>query len=128
MPSYDIFLRPSTTSSGDVSDVWGVITDPGTGAAIPVRQSGVCCITTGASGQTNTLAAPTFKGQMISLVLDTDGGGDRVVTVSAAFNQTGNNTITLNDAGDTITLFGATIAGALRWRLISNDGCSLSTV
>lgn len=125
MPSYDLYPRPATTSAGDGSDVWGVITDPGTGAAIPVRQSGVCCITTGASGQTNTLAAPTFKGQIITLVLDTDGGGDRVVTVSAAFNQAGNTTITLNDAGDTISLIGATIAGALRWRLINNDGCTL---
>jgi hypothetical protein len=51
-----------------------------------------------------------------------------VVTSAQAFNQAGNNTITLNDAGDTISLVAITVAGARRWRVANNDGCVLSTV
>jgi len=125
MSNYDLYPRLSGTSAGNVADVWGVITDPGSGA-IPVRQSGTCCIaTTGAT--TRTLAVPTFIGQEITLYLDTDGG-DCVVTVAQAINATGNNTITLNDVRDNITLKGVTVASALRWEVLVNNGCTLSTV
>lgn len=127
-------MQVATTNSAELV-TWGypfafgatvnIIADPGTGQAIPVTRSGVCMITTGGSGQTNTLAVPTFVGQTLTLVMDVDGGGDRVITVASAFNQAGNTTITLNDAGDTVNLIGARIAGALRWRLVSNDGATL---
>jgi len=102
------------------------IADPGTAAAIPVTKSGVCSITTGASGETNTMAAPTFDGQTITLALDVDGGGDRVVTVASAFNSSGNTVITLNDAGDFIHFVSTRQAGVLRWAMILNSGCTLA--
>lgn len=103
-----------------------VITDPGNAGAIPVTRSGTCpIVTTGA--QTRTLAAPTFINQRLVLYFQTDGG-DCVVTVAGTINVAGNNTITLNDANDTIQLVAVYNGSALRWRVAENDGCALSTV
>lgn len=102
------------------------ITDPGNAGAIPVTKSGTCAITT-AGAETRTLAIPTFAGQMIAISMAVDGG-DGVITAASAINQTGNNTITLNDAGDTIVLIGVLRAAALCWRVMVNDGAALTTV
>jgi len=102
------------------------IADPGNAGAIPVTRSGQVAITT-AGAETRTLAIPTFAGQRLVISMDVDGG-DAVITVAAAFNQTGNNTITLNDAGDTVELVGVQVGGALVWRNAFNDGAALSTV
>lgn len=109
---------------GDEDD--GVIADPGDAGAIAVDKSGVCAITT-EGAETRTLAIPTKVGQQLALVLDVDGG-NAVVTVASAINQTGNNTITMGDAGDTVVLTGVQVAGTLAWRLVVNDGTALSTV
>lgn len=107
-------------------DLSYLITDPGASGAIPVTQSGsVQIVTTGA--QTRTLAVPQRVGQLLSLSMKTDGG-DCVVTVAAAVNQTGNNTLTFNDAGDSIVLIGIESGVSKRWRVVSNDGVTLSTV
>ena len=103
-----------------------VIADPGATGAIPVTDSGTCEIVT-AAAETRTLAAPTYVGQVLSLCMKTDGG-DCVITVATAINQTGNNTITLNDAGDTILLVGVQNGANKAWRVVVNDGCTLSTV
>ena len=102
------------------------IADPGDAGAIPVTRTGQVAITT-AGAETRTLAIPTFAGQRLTLSMDVDAG-DAVVTVAAAFNQAGNNTITLNDAGDTVELVGVQVGGALVWRAVVNDGATLSTV
>jgi len=102
------------------------VADPGDAAAIPVTKSGTVALTsTGA--ETRTLAIPAVAGTMLAISLDVDGG-DVVITVAAAINQAANNTITLNDAGDTIVLFAFQVAGGLVWRVANNDGCTLSTV
>lgn len=103
-----------------------VITDPGATGAIPVTASGSVQIVT-AAAETRTLAVPTFVGQGLALSMKTDGG-DAVITVAAAFNQTGNNTITMNDAGDTIVLVAIQSGSNYRWRVMFNDGCTLATV
>lgn len=102
------------------------VTDPGASGAIPVTANGVCNITT-AAAETRTLAIPSFVGQQLVIAMDTDGG-DCVITVASPFNQTGNNTITLNDAGDVVTLVGRTQGGTRKWALAFNDGATLSTV
>jgi hypothetical protein len=102
------------------------ITDPGASGAIPVTKSGTVAITTEAA-ETRTLAIPGLAGIEIAISLDVDGG-DCVITAASAINQAGNNTITLGDAGDTIVLKAIQKAGALVWRVVVNDGCSLSTV
>jgi len=102
------------------------LTDPGSAGAIPVTDSGHCdLVTTGA--QTRTLAAPTYLGQMLLLSLKTDGG-NCVITCATTVNQTGNNTITLDDAGDAILLVAKANGANKRWSVVSNDGCTLSTV
>ncbi len=111
------------------------IADPGDGEAIPVSAAtiadgtvgrGYCALTT-AGAETRTIAAPTVVGQELLVWLDTDGG-DGVVTVAHAINQAGNNTITMADAGDYFTLRAYTLGGALKWKIVENDGAALSTV
>jgi len=104
------------------------IADPGDAGAIPVIRSGVCALTTAGAGQTRTLAIPSVIGMQLAIVLAVDGGGDAVITSAQAFNQTGNNTITLNDAGDTVVLTSVLVGAALRWRVLVNDGATLATV
>lgn len=102
------------------------VADPGTGAAIPLNSSAYIALTTGGSGETNTLAIPQFVGQELVLALDTDGGGNRVVTASQAINATGDTVMTFADAGDAIELTAITVGGALRWRVMGNEGVALS--
>jgi predicted RecA/RadA family phage recombinase len=101
-----------------------VITDPGNAGAIPVTDSGsVDIVTTGA--QTRTLAAPTYVGQLLEISMKTDGG-DCVITCATTINQTGNTTITLNDAGDAVLLVGKANGANKRWSVVSNDGAALA--
>ena len=102
------------------------ITDPGAAGAIPVTRSGSVAITT-AEAETRTLAIPAVAGITLAISLDVDLG-TCTITAAAAINQTGNNTIALDDAGDTIVLTAVQVAGGLVWRVVVNDGCSLSTV
>lgn len=102
------------------------ITDPGNAGAIPVTASGVCELVT-AGAETRTLAAPSFLGQTLELCFKTDGG-DCVITCATTVNQTGNNTITLNDAGDAVTMIAKRNGANLRWSVLANDGASLTTV
>jgi predicted RecA/RadA family phage recombinase len=102
------------------------IADPGNAAAIPVTASGHVDIVTTAA-QTRTLAAPSFAGQQLLISMKTDGG-DCVITCATTVNQTGNNTITLNDAGDAVLLVGKVNGTNNRWSVVSNDGAALSTV
>jgi predicted RecA/RadA family phage recombinase len=103
-----------------------VLADPGAAGAIPVTDSGHVDIVTVAA-ETRTLAAPTNVGQMLLISMKTDGG-DCVITCATTVNQTGNNTITLNDAGDAILLVAKINGTNKRWSVVSNDGCTLATV
>lgn len=96
-----------------------------TGTAIPVTHSG-CFPITQAGAETNTLAIPTFLGQWLSIFVDTDTSGARVITSAQRINQAANTVITLSDVGDFIKLEAITIGGALRWQVTANDGCVLS--
>jgi predicted RecA/RadA family phage recombinase len=102
------------------------IADPGNAGAIPVTASGHVDIVT-AAAETRTIAAPSFEGEELLLGMKTDGG-DCVITVATTINQTGNNTITLNDAGDAVLLVAKVNGSNKRWSVAFNDGASLSTV
>lgn len=103
------------------------VADPGSGAAIPVTKS-ACVAFTVAGTETNTLAIPTFVGQTLVLVDGTHTSGTRTVTSAQAVNQAGNNTLVFAQVADVIVLTAVKIGGALRWRVLSNDGVALSTV
>lgn len=96
-----------------------------TGTAIPVTHSGSFPITQNGA-ETNTLAIPTYLGQWLNIFVDTDTSGARVITSAQRINQAGNTIITLTEVGDFIKLEAITIAGALRWQVVSNDGAALS--
>ena len=120
-----LFGSPAVTAN-HYGPLNNAIADPGDGEAIPVTSSGTVAIVT-AGAETGTLAAPAFVGQELVLYMKTDGG-DGVITVASAINQTGNNTITMNDAGDTIRLVAVESGANKVWRVVVNDGCTLSTV
>ena len=120
------FEGVATASNTIHQDLTNVVTDPGAAGAIPVTDSGTCQIVT-AAAETRTLAAPTDVGQVLALSMKTDGG-DCVITCATTVNQTGNNTITLNDAGDSVLLVAKANGTNKRWSLVANDGASLSTV
>ena len=101
------------------------IADPGNAGAIPITATGVCNLVT-AGAETRTVAAPTFVGQTLFVNLDTKVG-NAVVTVSNIFDGT-NNTVTMSAAGQSIGFIGVTIASALKWALVANNGTALSHV
>lgn len=98
--------------------------DPGDAGAIPVTSTGTCAVTT-AGAETRTLAIPTFAGQRLTIVC-TVYVGDAVITSAQAINVAGNTLITLEAAGNAIELVAVSVAGALRWRVVFNDGCTLA--
>lgn len=102
------------------------ITDPGSGAAIPVTASGQISLTTGTGAETNTMAIPAFIGEQIGIILGTAGGGTRTITVASAINQAGNTKMAFTQANDAIILTSFSSAGTLLWRVTYNDGVTLS--
>ena len=96
-----------------------------TATAIPVTKSGSFPITQNGA-ETNTLAIPTFLGQTLTIFVDTDTSGARVITSAQRINQAGNTIMTLTEVGDCIKLEAITIGGALRWQVVANDGVALS--
>ncbi len=103
------------------------IADPGTGNAIPVTGNGDVALTIADAVQTNTLAVPTFAGQIITISADTlAGSGTRAVTVAAPINVTGNTIITFNAAGEFISLYGIKLGASFAWRVLASDSVVLS--
>jgi len=123
-------LTSATDVESVIAEILGytpaLIADPGDAGAIPVTRTGNVAITTGAAGETRTLADPSAVGTRLALSCDVHGGGDAVITVATAFNQAGNTTITLNGAGDYVALESVQVGGANVWRLIVNDGAALA--
>ncbi len=104
-----------------------VLADPGDGGAIDVTRPGVTEITTGAA-ETRTLPDPRFRGQEIDLVFVSDGG-NCTVTADSPINQAGNNTMLFEDVGDHLQLVGFyNPTDGWEWRVLVNDGITLSTV
>jgi hypothetical protein len=101
------------------------LADPGDAGAITVnRNSTVAIVTAGA--ETRTLPNPAKAGLTVALTLSVDNG-DCVITAAAAINQTGNTTLTFDNAGETIILTSVTVGANTRWRVVSNDGVGLTT-
>ena len=104
------------------------VSDPGNAGAVtvPAHHHAVCALTS-AGVETRTLGTAAFAGQRVSLQFSVDGG-NLTLTAAATVNQTGDNTLLFEAAGDEITLRASVKAGALVWRVVSNDGVALSTV
>jgi hypothetical protein len=107
--------------------VAAVVADPGTAVAIPVDQSASIALVIAATGETNTLAIPTFEGQQLTLFADTLGASDtRIVTVASPVDQAGNDIVTFAAVGDFVKLQAITIAGTLRWQVTAIEGAVAS--
>ena len=104
--------------------------DPGTGAALPHSRGRVAvAIVTGASGETNSLAAPVKPFQSLLLYCRTHGGGNRVITVASAYDEAGSTALTFSAAGQFVKLVSVeTSAGVYAWRVDSYDGVTGPTV
>ena len=103
--------------------------DPVSGTAILIDKNGHISFATGASGETNTIAAPTKAGQEIILTCRSHGGGNRVITIASTVNQAGNTVLTFGAARDTIKLESIktdTSPETFRWVVTANDGVALS--
>ena len=124
----DLDIAEAAIDALELTDVANAIADPGDGNAIDVTTSGTVNLTSGGSGETRTLADPSFAGQEIVIGFDVDGGGDVVVTAASAANQAGNNTLTLADAGDILVAKAIDLGGSPVWRIVANDGVGLTTV
>lgn len=118
----DITRHPEGVQDGKLQ------TDPGTGTALPVDQSYYTILVTGAGAETNTMAIPAIRGQRQRIILGTAGGGTRTVTVASAINAAGNTKMAFTQAADAITLeaWQTATAGTLAWRVVYNDGVTLS--
>lgn len=114
------------------------IKDPGNGGVIDTTKNGVC-IMTSAAAETRRLLPPTNIGQEVFLVFGTDGGDITLTAYNAngsdktvGLNQTGNNTVTFADAGETLFLKAIAVGGVKRWQSFStypeSEGPALSTV
>jgi len=101
--------------------------DPGASGAIQVPRAHFQVALVTATGETRTMGAPAFLGQRCLLAFKTDGG-NATITIATTVNQTGNNTLLFEDAGDMIDLIGCQSGANYRWRISSNDGVALSTV
>ncbi len=95
----------------------GSTTSAADSLAIPVTHH-VVVKTTGADAEALTLANGT-AGQMLTITLGTDGGGDGTLTPATA---TGWATIVFADAGDTATL--KYIDGTVGWVIVGLAGVS----
>ena len=97
-------------------------------AAIPVTGNGNLALTI-AGVETNSLAVPTFAGQILTISADTVSGegSKRTITVAAPVNTTGNNTLTFDAAGEFISLYGIKLGATFAWRVLASDGVGLST-
>ena len=103
------------------------IPDPGDGGAIPITQSGVVNLVSGADNETRKLANPIAVGQRILLNFDTNGGGNITVTVAGYINAEEDNTLTFSDAGEQIELVAVKRGGVLRWCVPNQDVASIGT-
>jgi hypothetical protein len=103
-----------------------VLSDPGDAGALDAAHSYAVNLVSGGA-ETRTLAAPAFEGQVIQMNFQTDGGAI-TLTVASTLNQAGNNTALFEDAGDILALVAGRNGNALEWKVLLNDGATLSTV
>ncbi len=112
------FNIPADMAAG----TWDLI-DPGDGAAIDIALWGIVPLVSGASGETRSLARPTKLGLWQILNMQTDGGGDIVVTVAGGYNEAANTTLTFAEVGEWALLVSMRDAtSTYAWRLINYDG------
>ncbi len=110
------------TMQADHAEMDWEIVDPGDGNTIDTSGSGVCLLTSGASGETRLCGDPEYLGQWMTIVVQTDGGGDIDITFDSQINSSGNTIAALDDVDDQLDLISIKEGTALQWRIVSNRG------
>lgn len=106
----------------DAEDLTNQITDPGDGEAISVANSGTLVLTHTTGNATRTLAAPTFVGQKIDIVLSALTSGDVTVDTASGFDASSTNDLLVFDAaGESARIIGVQEGDALIWRVLRAD-------
>lgn len=104
-----------------------VMLDPGPSGALPRSCDGIIHLVT-AGAETRTLAAPTKAGLRLALCMKTYGG-NCVVTVASAYDETGGTTLTFSAAGQFVALESYEVAaGVFAWRVRALDGVTGPTL
>lgn len=128
------FSGPVISTNGFIGDITGNITGNVTGVltgrvvgtvaarsgagAVPITAATVQ-ITTAGTAAALTLANGT-AGQLLTLVMIVDGGGDATLTPTT---KTGFSTIVFDAVGDTVTLQYFTTIG---WMVVANSGATIN--
>jgi len=102
------------------------IADPGDAGAIPITGSGSVALVS-AAAETRTLADPAAAGFILNIYFKTDVD-DITLTSASPMNQTGNNTWVCADTGDNLVLISVEDGADFEWRVLAEDGGTLSTV
>ena len=105
----------------------GLLADPGDTKTITTDMQGqICSLTSGASPETRTLAAPTKPGIQCAVVLDTDGGGAVTLTVPGGYNLDADEPIIFADAGDYVVFLSVKVGTSYLWRALAQEGTTAS--
>ena len=105
--------------TGDLTGrVFGTVGTRSGAGAVPLTAATVQVTTTG-SAAALTLANGTV-GQILTIVMTTDGGGDATLTPTT---KTGFSTITFDAVGNSVTLQYFTTLG---WMILANNGATVA--
>ena len=105
--------------------VWLEIPDPGDTGSFGEHGGFINLVTGGTEAR--TLADPVGVGELLTLNFLTDGGGTLTITATSGVNQAGNTSIALADANDYMSFISIRDGeGTYAWRILINDGASLS--
>jgi len=122
----------ASSQQKDASLADWVIADPGDAAAIPADTTGTMNLVTGSSGETRTLARPTREGIELTLCMETDGGGDCVITIAGGVDENAADaasTVTWANPGEYAALRSIRVGTAtFGWRVMDYDGVSGITI
>jgi len=103
--------------------------DPGDGNALPNTQTGTVEMTIGATAETNTLARPVRLGQILKLNAIVVGAGNRQVTITGGYDESGSTGLNLASAGAVAVLEAfKESASAYMWRLTAYDNVTGPTI
>jgi hypothetical protein len=125
-----VLTTPTNPSGEDGAARWAYPLEVWVAAittAIPVDASYDVTLNLGGVGDTNTIAAPEFPGQMMVLTCKSFvGGSTRIITSAVRINAATNTIMTFNALGDSIGLVGITYGAGTAWQVMFNDGVGLS--
>ncbi len=113
----------SDAIKGDVNR----IPDPGVGGTIRCRITPSRCLLTAAgSSEARVIETPAYAGLELTLEMSSSTGDLVATNGGNTLNAAGDTDAAFSEAGDTLILRSIQIGSTYRWRVIANDGVTLS--